>query len=242
MSISETSNEIRQALHVLARAHRILDIEGHNDMSLGHLSMRDPKGRGIWMKRGLIGLEEVFEEDFLLLDFAGNVLDGEGVVHLEWPMHTELMLARPDIDYVGHTHPRYATYFSATQDVLRPYCNEGVWFESNVPHYRGTSDLIDTRDLGRALGEAIGDARAVFLMNHGVTFVGADIREMTLGGVFVERAAHAQITLAQSGLAHGFPDAEEIRLKRENIYTAKARNNFWKYYNRKLDRIEGRQQ
>ena len=240
MSIRETNNEIREGLHALARAHRILDLEGHNDMSLGHLSMRDPKGRGIWMKRGLIGLEEVFDEDFLLLDFEGNVLDGDGVVHLEWPMHTELIAARADIDFVGHTHPPYATYFTATQEVLEPHTNEGVWFESNVPHFKETSDLIDTVELGRALSETLGPARAVFLKNHGVTFVGGDVKEVTLGGIFLEKAAQAQITLAQAGLAHAFPDSAEITPKRKNIYTDKAVNNFWQYYNRKLDRSEGR--
>ena len=239
MSISDTSNEIREGLHALARGHRILDLEGHNDMSLGHLSMRDPKGRGIWMKRALIGLDEVLDEDFLLLDFEGNVLDGEGVRHLEWPMHTELIAARADIDFVGHTHPPYATYFTATQEVLQPYTNEGVWFESNVPHYKKTSDLIDSIELGRALSETLGEARAVFLKNHGVTFVGGDIKEVVLGGIFLERAARAQITLAQVRVAHAFPDRAEIAAKRNNIFTDKAVNNFWQYYNRKLDRMEG---
>ena len=41
-----TQSEIVSTLEDLARSHRILDIEGHNDMSLGHLSWRDPNGRG----------------------------------------------------------------------------------------------------------------------------------------------------------------------------------------------------
>ena len=74
----------------LARAHRILNLEGHNDMSLGHLSLRDPSGRGLWLKRGNIGLEEVISEgDFILIGFDGEVLEGDGIRHLEWPIHAE---------------------------------------------------------------------------------------------------------------------------------------------------------
>ena len=76
MPIMAKNDVVRRGLWDLARAHRILDIEGHNDMSLGHCSMRDPWGRGIWLKRANIGLEEVFENDFILIDFDGNILAG----------------------------------------------------------------------------------------------------------------------------------------------------------------------
>ncbi|HTS97791.1 MAG TPA: class II aldolase/adducin family protein [Streptosporangiaceae bacterium] len=230
------------ALRDLARAHRILDLEGHNDMSLGHLSLRDPGGRGFWLKRGNIGLEEVIgEEDFVLLDFDGKVLDGTGIRHLEWPIHAEILRARPDVDVVAHTHPFHATVLSATMAEIRPYSNEGVWFaDGGVRHFRLTSDLVNTPELGRELAGALGDTAAVLLRNHGAAFVGADVREATLAGVFLEKAARVQLTLAASGLEHSHPGPDEIRQKRLTIYPDRAVENFWQYYNRKLDRAEGR--
>ena len=56
MPIMVKHDEVRSGLWDLARAHRILELEGHNDMSLGHCSMRDPWDRGVWLKRGNIGL------------------------------------------------------------------------------------------------------------------------------------------------------------------------------------------
>ena len=43
----------------LSQACRILEMEGHGDMTLGHVSVRDPDGRGFWLKRNRIGLGEV---------------------------------------------------------------------------------------------------------------------------------------------------------------------------------------
>ena len=40
-------------------AYRILDMEGHTDLTQGHLSIRDPDGRGFWMKRTGIAFSEV---------------------------------------------------------------------------------------------------------------------------------------------------------------------------------------
>jgi L-fuculose-phosphate aldolase len=232
------NDEVRRALFDISRAHRILDLEGHNDMSLGHLSYRDPWGRGLWLKRGNIGLEEVFDEDFILIDFDGEVLGGEGVRHLEWPIHAELMRARSDVIAVGHTHALHATLLGCTGEALRPYTNEGVWFAEPPPRYLTTSDLIDSPALGRDLAQCMGPADAVFLRNHGVCFVGRTIKEMCLAGIFLEKAARAQIMLAQSGLKHSFPDAAEIEKKRRTIYPQRAVDNFWDYYNRKLDRKE----
>ena len=116
----------------------MLAAEGHNDMSLGHLSLRDPGGRGFWLKRGNIGLEEVIGPgDFILLDFDGQVLDGTGLRHLEWPIHAEILRARPDVNVVAHTHPFHATVLSATTEQIRPYTNEGVWFaDGALSHFR----------------------------------------------------------------------------------------------------------
>ncbi len=240
-AISDTTStiEIVSALEDLARAHRILNVEGHNDMSLGHLSWRDPLGRGLWLKRGNIGLEEVTARDFVLLSFDGEVLEGDGIRHLEWPIHSEILRARPDVNVVAHTHPFHATVLSATDVEIGPYTNEGVWFSGGVRHFKLTSDLVNTVELGEELATAIGGAEAVLLKNHGAAFVAASIKECTLAGVFLERAARVQLTLAGSGIPYSHPDADEIKVKRQTIYPPRAVENFWQYYNRKLDRLEG---
>jgi ribulose-5-phosphate 4-epimerase/fuculose-1-phosphate aldolase len=226
-------------LRDLARAHRILNLEGHNDMSLGHLSLRDPKGRGLWLKRGNLGLEEVTEDDFILLDFDGDVLEGDGIRHLEWPIHAEILASRPDVNVVAHTHPFHATVLSATDVEIGPYSNEGVWFERGVAHFKLTSDLVNTPELGRELADALGPSHAVLLKNHGATFVGASVKEATLAGVFLERAARLQLALCSAGVDYEHSEAAEIAQKRRTIYPPRAVDNFWQYYNRKLDRTEG---
>ena len=55
----------------LSQACRILEMEGHGDMTLGHVSVRDQDGRGFWLKRNRIGLGEVLgPKDFILVSFG----------------------------------------------------------------------------------------------------------------------------------------------------------------------------
>ena len=113
----------------LAVACRVLARNGHEDATLGHLAARDPDSRGLWLKRSSVGLSEVRgPEDFVLLDFAGNQLSGSGGRHLEWPIHTAIMLARPDVSFTAHTHPSAARLLAATGEPIRQLCNEAVLF------------------------------------------------------------------------------------------------------------------
>lgn len=155
---------IANLLYDAARAHRILEMEGHGDMSMGHISVRDPFGRGMWLKRGNLALSEVQGDDFILLDFDGNVLEGTGLRHLEWPMHAEIMRARPDINYVGHSHPHHATLFGASEMEFAPYNNHGVWFaEEGVPRFEETSHIATTVEIGVAVAQKLGQAEGILL-------------------------------------------------------------------------------
>ena len=51
--------DIATGLENLARGYRIIAANGHLDATLGHLSWRDPEGRGLWMKCQEVGLDEV---------------------------------------------------------------------------------------------------------------------------------------------------------------------------------------
>jgi ribulose-5-phosphate 4-epimerase/fuculose-1-phosphate aldolase len=228
--------QVAAGLARLARAHRILAAEGHGDMTLGHLSWRDPRGRGFWIKRNGLGLDEVGRDDLLLLGFDGAVIVGDGERHREWPIHAGLLAARPELMAVGHSHPHWAVLFSATAETLRPLTNEGIWFDRPPGRFTLTSDLVDTDDLGRAHAAAMGEADAVFLRNHGVSFVGQSIEAMALTGIFLEKACRAQLELAATGLPFTWPDAAEAAAKRERIYPPSAIANFWTYYERRLDR------
>jgi len=98
------ATELTDALTECARACRVLEMEGHGEMTLGHLSLRDSRGRGFWMKRNRMGLGEILgPDDFVLVDWDGNKRAGEGGRHSEWPIHSEILRARSDVQVVVHT-------------------------------------------------------------------------------------------------------------------------------------------
>jgi ribulose-5-phosphate 4-epimerase/fuculose-1-phosphate aldolase len=212
------------------------------------LSLRDPDGRGFWMKRRGIGLGEVSDHnDFILLEFSGKQLEGAGRPHSEWPLHSEIFLARPEITVAAHTHPFYSGIFSATNEVLKPLTLDGSRFATAVPHHKGSAELVNTPALGQDLAKVLGAAYAIFLGNHGITFVGKSTAQALLMGLSVERAAQAQILAASSGLPLVWPDDAEMAKRRTsgtvnetNEPTGGFYEQTFDYYARKLRWAESR--
>jgi ribulose-5-phosphate 4-epimerase/fuculose-1-phosphate aldolase len=222
-------------LNELATAHRIFAYTGQDDITSGHLSWRDPDGRGFWMKRSQIGMDEVMgPDDMILIDFDGKKIGGDGQQHYEWPIHAEIMRVRPDVHSIGHTHAFHSQIFASTNEPLRPIAKEGAWFDDQ-PKFKETCSLINTPELGVSVARTLGSADAVFLMSHGVVFVGTTIREATMVGIYLEKAVKAQITIAMTGFEYSWPDMEDVLRKRAQTRSPRAYNLYWNYFVRHLD-------
>lgn len=113
--------ELRQTV---ALSSRIMAASGSGDFIWGHVSARDPQGRGVWLKQASWGLEEITPDKVHLVSREGNVLMGGGQRHSEYPIHTEIMAARPDVGGVVHVHSRYSVALAAAGLELRPVSHE----------------------------------------------------------------------------------------------------------------------
>jgi L-fuculose-phosphate aldolase len=192
--------KLEKLLDRLALGCRILASEGHSDMSLGHLSLRDEAGRGFWLKRNRIGLEEVHDaSDFVLVDFDGIKISGKGGVHSEWPIHAEVLKMRPDVNVVAHTHAFHASILSSSLHSFTPYTVDADYF-TGLPMFKGTSALILTREEGRELAVELAQSFAIMMSNHGITFCGTSIEHAICVGVFLEKAAKVEIVARSASL------------------------------------------
>jgi len=223
---------------LVALSSRILGHTDQGDLVWGHASARDPHGRGVWMKASGWGLEEITPERVHLVSPSGEVLQGTGGRHSEYPIHTEIMAARADVGGVVHTHSPYAVALAAAGQPLLPVSHAATYFvPPEVPRFTDTADLILTSDLGKRVAASLGSASAVFLVNHGIVTAGPTLQVATVAAVLLERAAH------QQWITHGFrswptwSDAPEALSKRDHIYHPQALDQVWNYLVRRLERL-----
>ncbi len=181
----------------VALACRILAANGQADNVVGHVTGRLEGWDRMWMKPAEIGLDECRPEDLLLLDFDGKVLVGSRTRHDEYPIHAEIMRARPEVLSVVHTHPKFSLALAARGLRLRPVSHEGSFFwPPEVPIFEEFTSLVRTREQGERVAGALGDRPALFLRNHGIAVCGADVASATYAALMLERACEIQL-LAQ---------------------------------------------
>lgn len=226
---------VEHALQRLAKACRILEMHGHGDLSLGHVSLRDPEGRGFWLKRNRAGLGEIRgPEDFVLVSFAGEKLAGEGGRHSEWPIHSEILKARADVQVVAHTHAFHAAVLSGSSEALEPYTLDADYF-AELPRHADEVALITTPAEGAALARSLGPHFAVLMASHGAAFCGTSIEHATCVGVFLEKACKAHLLGRAAGLQPNALGSSVRAKRRAQIMTTAHIEHSWDYFCRMLD-------
>lgn len=221
---------------LVAVASRVLGAADHGDLVWGHVSVRDPQGRGVWMKASGWGFEEVTPDRVLLVGWDGRVLAGDGRRHVEYPIHTELMRARPDVHSVVHTHAPHAVAFAALDAPLRPISHEGALFvPPPIARFTKTGDLIVTRELGAALAAAVGDRNAALMVHHGIVTAGPDVQTAVVTAILLERACWKQLLAMAAGPLRTWSDDGEALAKRARCYGPELVRQAWAYLVRRVE-------
>ena len=213
-----------------AQANRALGASGQSDMVWGHASVRDPGGRGVWMKAAGWSFGEVTDARVALVSPAGEVLAGHGPRHIEYPIHTEVLKARADVGSVVHTHAPAAISFAALDQPLLAISHDGVEFaDPQVARFTRTGSLINSAELGRALAETIGDGVGCLIPRHGLVTVGPDAATAVMRAVLLARACHVQLQAMAAGPIRLWSDSAEIARKKTEVWPESQVNAGYAY-------------
>jgi len=217
----------------VALASNVLGLEDLGDFVLGHVSLRDPDGRGVWMKASGWGFEEITPDRVVLVGWDGTVVSGDGRRHLEYPIHTEVMRVRPDVQSVVHVHAPHAVAFAALAQPLRPISHEGTLFvPPDIARFTATGDLIVTRELGESLARTLGARNAALLVHHGIVTAGVNVQTAVVLAVLLERACRKQLLAMAAGALGSWSGDDEALAKRAHVYSPDL---LWGYLTRKLE-------
>lgn len=138
----------------------------------GNISVRVEGGLVVTPSR--VNYEELQPEDLPLVSWEGVKLKGERVPTSETELHRQIMLGRPDIGAIIHSHSPWASVCACAHraiPVLSDDMAEVIGGPVNCAPYVPAGRH---KELAAAAREAIGpDATAVLMGNHGVLVGGA---------------------------------------------------------------------
>jgi len=217
-------------IDLVVKACKALAVAGQDDLIWGHPSIRDPAGRGVWMKSSGWGFEEVRADRVVLVSPDGEVLDGTGKRHIEYPIHAEIMTRRPDVGAVVHTHSDAANAFAALDAPMLSLSHAGSLFTyPDVPRFSVTGGLIKTRDLGQALADALGDAPACLMPQQGIVAVGRDIQRAVMTAVLLDKACRVQLAAMAAGTIRRHGSEADTVGKRQEVWSDGQVHAGWEY-------------
>ena len=222
-----------EAAEQVVIASRVVGSLGE-DLTLGHVSVRhaDDDDRFFIKRKGVSGSELTVDDVLEVCLSNPDSLRAKGM-HLEAVIHTEIYRRRTDVGSVIHGHTPYATALSATHGKLEFLTHDSVLFKDGVGVYTDSAELVTSPKQGQAVAEALGQRRATLLKNHGVVFVGEDIRYSVLAAVTLERALQLQVIAAGLGVLDPLP-AEEVNAIFPHKYQDGFLGEYWSWWSRRF--------
>lgn len=210
----------------LALALAMLEREGIIDFN-GHFSARLPDGRGLLINAADSVRSRIQEPDFIAVGFDGRPLDGDRTPPMEFHLHAQVYLARPDVQAVVHTHPRWSTVLTTVGQSWQP-----VTMQAAVLGAVGTfgkTASINTEALGQEVAQFLGGAKAALMHRHGAVSVAASVQDAFVQAVYLEENAHRQYLALQIGTPQVL-DAEECALIGRNLARPALLRKVWDYH------------
>lgn len=197
MTEQELRTQVLDACHGLAAS-------GMGDTVGGHVSVRVPGKDLYWTNVLDLSFEEMTEEDLLLLDFEGHVIDGNRPVSPGIDFHQLIYSMRPEINSVVHTHAHWMVTQSALGRPPRMWHNLSGYFFNKV--------AMSPDDTIEAISPVLGDNIAIIMPWHGSITLGKTVGEAAALHATLELVARLDVELMNSG-ADPMPDEGVARMQ-----------------------------
>jgi L-fuculose-phosphate aldolase len=183
----------------------------------GNLSLCEPQQSRVAITPSGIAYDRMVPEDIVIVDLAGEVIEGHRTPSSEAGFHIALYRKRADVRAVVHTHSVYATTLACLH-----------WEIPAVHYLVGFSGLkvplapyatFGSRELADNLAETIADFNAVLMANHGLVTVGADLPQAFATAEEIEFVARLYYQTRLAGAPKILPEEEMGRvLKKFETY------------------------
>lgn len=193
---------VRQARIDLAAAHRLANRFGYDDGIWNHFTFSVPgvPDRFLVKAHGLL-MSEVTASNLIVVDAAGEVREGEGVVERSaLCIHSKIHQLHPRADCVLHAHPPHATWLADLADGRLEMIDQDSLKLLDMVAYDDTyGGLAMEMDEGERIARAMGDQPILLSRNHGLT-VTADSVALAFHDLhYMEHACTRQYRIAVSG-------------------------------------------
>ncbi len=201
MSAAQDLNGLKQEL--VAGAAQVAGI-GLVPLTQGNLSLRDPQSGHVLMTPHDFPYDQLTTDDVLVLDLAGEVIEGRREPSHESQVHLAVYERRADAAAIVHAEPIYTNLFGVLHKAIAPlHVGTLIDVRGEVPVMPFAPS--GSRQFGYDMLEVMGDRNAVVWANHGMLAIGDSLAKAIHCTVMVEISAQLYHMALQHGEPHQIP-------------------------------------
>jgi L-ribulose-5-phosphate 4-epimerase len=185
----------------------------------GNVSARDQESGLVIIKPSGIRYKDLRPENMVVLDLAGNIIEGSLKPSSDTASHLYIYRNRADVWGIVHTHSSYATAFAAVGRSIPVYLTaQADEFGGQIPC--GGFALIGGEEIGKVVVDTIGKSRGVLLKNHGVFTIGPSAEDAVKAAIMVEDIARTVWLALQLGQPDEIPSemVDKLHFRYTNVY------------------------
>ena len=215
---------------LIVRCSRMLEHMGIMDFN-GHASIRQNENRML-INIGSCQRSRLTADDICLIDFDGDIIEGNGKPPLEFHLHAGIYKERPDVQAVIHCHPNWSTILTTAGHGYLPVYAQGT-LAYPMP-VLDSPNSINNPEMAKALTDVLGDRPAALMKAHGAVTAGKSLVDAFVLLNYLEDNSERQYMAQQVGTPYSFSD-EEIALCHKKLWNDALFKRTWDHYSAKLD-------
>lgn len=193
-TVDQQSTEMALRSLMVVVARRLSDL-GLNRGSTGNVSARH--GDSWLITPSGVPPEELSAQTMIAMDYSGQVI-AAGKPSSEWRFHRDILLARPEVGGIVHTHSRFATAFACLHRDI-PAFHYMIAMAGGDSIRCSPYALFGTQELSDHALKALTGRKACLLGNHGLIALGVDLADALALAIEVESLCEQYWSALQLG-------------------------------------------
>jgi ribulose-5-phosphate 4-epimerase/fuculose-1-phosphate aldolase len=177
----------------LAALYHVVHLMGWTDLINTHMSARIPDQPDTFLinRHGEM-FDEITASSLIKMDMDGNVLGTPGKFNRAgFVIHSGVYKARPDSNYVMHTHTRAGAGVSMLKQGLRPISQDAMAVYDDLAYH--TYGVPASKEECEELGRTCAHGSCVVLLNHGLLTLGDTVQGTFMRCYMLERACELEL-------------------------------------------------
>lgn len=158
----------------------------------GNISARVPEEALMAITPTGVDYDAITPEGIVIMDFDGNIIDGNMKPSIEFQLHSAIYKAREDVHAIMHTHSTYTTAFAIARKPIPAAAEDLVQIVGGDVRV-GAYHLPGSAELGAEVVKAMEGRNAALMASHGCIAAGSTMKETLKIVQVVEKSAQAAL-------------------------------------------------